>query len=344
MNALDVLRYPLWFVELLAGGKSFKNNGIIGSRALNARGLHVRRMELAERMADFRRSRLAHLLDAEDRAFFSRNGYVLKNNVLPDQVFERVQEEIETTRFRSREMKQGGTVTRFIPLPPSVLKEVPGLRQAVNLPAFQGGLRYVAGVNADPIVFLHCVLTNPADDKRDPQTFFHSDTFQPTAKAWLFLKDVSIEDGPFNYVPGSHRLTRARREWEYEQSLVAASHPNKLHAAGSFRATIEDLDKMGLPEPVALAVPANTLVVADTHGFHARGRSQRPSSRLGLYGSLRKSAYMPFSLPDPLMLPGLKGRQAELYVALEDLKARRQGKPPALMDIGEVKALDPAVR
>ncbi|MDD7910336.1 MULTISPECIES: phytanoyl-CoA dioxygenase family protein [Pseudovibrio] len=344
MKALDLFRYPLWLADLLAGGKSFKNNGIIGSEWLNQRGLHVKRMAFAERMADLRRARLNRFLDAEDREFFATNGYVLKHNALPTLTFKRLLEELETTTFRAWEMKQGGTVTRFTPLPPKVLAGLPALSDAVNLPAFQGGLRYCASVDGDPIVFMHTVLTDPADDKRDPQTFFHSDTFQPTAKAWLFLKDVEPEDGPFNYVPGSHRLTRARRDWEFRQSLSAAKHKNGHHAAGSFRITEADLEEMGLPAPIAMNVPANTLVVADTHGFHARGRSSRPALRLGLYGSLRKSAFMPFSPPDPLLLPGLRGRQAEFYVALQSMSAKMKGKKPALIDVGELKVTAPAVR
>jgi hypothetical protein len=33
-------------------------------------------------------------------------------------------------------------------------------------------------------------------------------------KAWLFLDDVALEDGPFADVAGSHRLTPARLAWE----------------------------------------------------------------------------------------------------------------------------------
>ena len=49
----------------------------------------------------------------------------------------------------------------------------------------------------------------------------HADTFHPTAKFWLFLDDVGIEDGPFAYVPGSHKLTPERLAWEHEQALIS---------------------------------------------------------------------------------------------------------------------------
>ena len=59
-------------------------------------------------------------------------------------------------------------------------------------------------------------------------------------------------------------------------SLAARHSPNAEdpprlvpHRSGRARS-------LGLPQPRAFAVPANTLVVADTFGFHARGPSVRP--------------------------------------------------------------------
>jgi hypothetical protein len=54
----------------------------------------------------------------------------------------------------------------------------------------------------------------------DPQTALHSDISYPSMKAWLYLTDVALEDGPFVYVPGSHRATPARLAWERTKSLA----------------------------------------------------------------------------------------------------------------------------
>ena len=56
-------------------------------------------------------------------------------------------------------------------------------------------------------------------------------------------------------------------------SLAAQHSPDGETRQGSFRADPDDLKTLGLPEPRIFAVPANTLVVADTFGFHARGPS-----------------------------------------------------------------------
>ncbi len=94
-------------------------------------------------------------------------------------------------------------------------------------------------------------------------------------------------------MPGSHRLTRRRLGWEYRQSLQARVSPDEHVSAGSFRAGPDDLEAMGLPEPVALSVPANTLVLADTVGFHRRGEAQDGRPRRAIYIFMRTNPFNP---------------------------------------------------
>ncbi|TVQ57699.1 MAG: phytanoyl-CoA dioxygenase [Rhodobacteraceae bacterium] len=335
---------PLHAAALLTAEKSFCDNRVIGSPALNRRGLHVGRVALAERMADRRRRRLGRFADPADREAFARDGFVVRRDALPPDLFAALREEIETRTFEAREMRQGAAVTRFVDLPPAVLARNPALAATARGPLFQGLLRYVAATDADPILYLHTVITHPDRGAPDPQTAFHSDTFHPTAKGWLFLRDVEEADGPFTYVPGSHRLTAGRRAWEQAQSETAATAPNRLHARGSFRATAEEIAAMGFGEPVSFAVPANTLVVADTHGFHARGPSLRPSVRVALYGSLRRNPFLPWTGLDPLSLPGLAGRKGAAFGAWLDARERWLGKKSPQPRVGAVLAGDPTPR
>jgi len=76
--------------------------------------------------------------------------------------------------------------------------------------------------------------------------------------------------------------------------LTAAQDRNPHGAEGSFRVSGEELAEMGLPAPSALAVRANTLVVANTNGFHCRGPSRDDSARLTLYTGRRTNPFNPF--------------------------------------------------
>jgi hypothetical protein len=131
-------------------------------------------------------------------------------------------------------------------------------------------------------------------------------------KAWLFLTDVAEDEGPFVYVPGSHRMTPERLAWEHETSIRAAEAADTYSARGSFRATPADLERMHLKQPVAFAVPANTLVVADTVGFHARGYSARPTKRVEIWAYSRRNPFLPFTGLDPLSMPGIAERRVPL--------------------------------
>jgi hypothetical protein len=137
-------------------------------------------------------------------------------------------------------------------------------------------------------------------------------------KAWLFLTDVAIEDGPFAYVPGSHRLTPGRLAWEHERAVAAPGAVDRLSARGSFRADVADLTTLGLPSPKAFDVPANTLVVADTVGFHARSVSSRPSVRIELWAYARRNPFLPWTGFDIGSLPFLAFRRVPFYWRVQD--------------------------
>ena len=101
---------------------------------------------------------------------------------------------------------------------------------------------------------------------------------------------------------------------------------------------------MGYPDPVPLAVPANTLVVADTHGFHARVPSQRASTRFAVYGSLRRNPFLPWTGGDVLDLPGLRGRRAQLLDLLRDIGTAVTRSPSGQPPVGRVRPTDPPRR
>src|SRR5437879_6067700 len=125
--------------------------------------------------------------------------------------------------------------------------------------------------------------------------FLHAETLHPPVKAWLCLTEVAEDAGPFSYVPGSHRLTPQRLEWERRMSLSARHSSNAEDRQGSFRIDPAELASLGLPQPHVFAVPANTLIVADTFGFHARGPSERPSLRVEVWAYGRRSPFLPWA-------------------------------------------------
>ena len=262
MKAVEWLKAPLWAAEVFGSAKSFRHNPILGSPKLNEWGLHRRRVKLAALMAERRRRALAAAVPAEDRAAFDRDGFIVKPDFLPPEVFARLRARLHEQAFEAREMRQGQTVTRMIPLTARVLAQIPEAAGVVHDPVVAATMRYVASTGGEPVYHLQTVIAEPERGKRDPQTELHADTFHPTAKCWLFLQDVGEEDGPFLYAPGSHRVTPARLDWEYRKSLDAVGDKRTHHALGSFRVTEAEFAGFDYRPPQKVTVPATTLVFA----------------------------------------------------------------------------------
>ena len=333
------LRAPLWVAQLATGAKSFVDNPILGSPALNRRGLHVARLKLAHRLAWSRRSRLTRNLPAADREAFDRDGFVCIPNFLPDGDFARLRAFLVSGEFEAREHRQGDTITRRVPVDGSLVEQSFELRDLIDRPRWKALMRYVASTGGEPLYYLQSIVTG-LDGPPDPQVDFHSDAFHPSMKAWLFLTDVTEDAGPLTYVPGSHRLTPARLTWEQAKSETVVEGGDRLSQRGSFRISRDEISSLGLPEPVKFAVAANTLVVADTFGFHARSQASHPSVRAELWAYRRRSPFIPWTGMDLLSLPGLKRRRVHWAYGLVDWLDRRGWKQQHWSPAGRKRALD----
>ncbi len=325
-----VLRWitlPWWAMQLLTGAKSFRDNPLIGSKRLNRLGLHGWRVRLAHRLAARRRRALGRRLSAEDRAQFERQGFVLVRNFLPEQEFIALKQALLARVSPAREMVQGDAITRRIAVDAAMLRDVPALRRLIRTPRWASLMRYVSSFDSEPLYYIQTILTHRYDAPPDPQLHLHADTFHPTMKAWFFLSDVADEDGPLTYVPGSHQLTQDRLAWEQGRAMKAPEGVDFLSARGSMRIEPEELAGLGLGQAIRFAVPANTLIVADTCGFHARGGSSRPSMRIEIWAYSRRNPFLPWSNMDLLSLPGLAERRIAALWTIRDRLKRWVGQP-----------------
>lgn len=318
---------PLWLLQIPSGYKSFLGNPILGSRRLNRAGLHTARMRTAHWLADRRRARLMRGLAPSEREAFAANGFILIENYLPTPDFAVLQRRVLETPASAREMLQGDTITRRISIDPDYLARAPEIRSLLSGARWKGLMRYVSSTLSEPIYYIQTILSHQADGDPDPQTALHADTFHPTMKAWYFLEDVAEDEGPFCYVPGSHRLTPERIAWERERSMVSPGELDPMSARGSMRIEAEDLPKLGLPAPKLFAVKANTLVIADTCGFHARGPSVRPTRRVEIWAYSRRNPFYPWIGLDPLSLPGIAERRISWVWAAKEKFSSLFGPP-----------------
>lgn len=296
--------------QVLTGSKDL-NGRLLGSRLLNRMGLHARRVQVAD-LCTLRRKRMA-ALDNGWRETLERDGFLVLKDFLPSEIFEVFRCEAEAAVSRVNDLSpakqgrgkhfgakqnhawgfdryDGGTLNRFININAlehpcaGTFRHMPMLRSLTQAAA--------GGRQRAQHVWFYLTLHGCGDTAGDPQKSLHRDTFFSSAKFWYFLRPVTADQGPFEYIPGSHKLTGERLAWENKMALKALEK-KRGQRSSSFRLSEADAQAMGLPSAHKLVVPENTMVIADTFGFHRRGDAEAGTERLAMYGNMRPWPFSP---------------------------------------------------
>lgn len=320
----NVVRIPFWTYQLFTKAKSFKANAVIGSPLLNRLGLHVVRLLLAHGVARFKWLLLSPCAPRKYRRDFQKEGFVLLENFLPPQEFQQLEEGFANCQSPVRECVQGDTLTHRIFLDAPTAEQISGCRSLLANRLYQRLLAYCSGRLTRPHFYVQCVKNHFVAGGDDPQKVMHSDTFHPNIKAWLFVSDVDESNGPFTYVPSSNRLTWRRIKWEYARSLVARDIGDGYSEKGSFRVSNDDLERLGLPQPVGFKVRRNTLVIANTFGFHGRGPAAETSNRYALYATSRGNPFNPFPGVSSRYLARISQHVAQAFWLYQDNRAAKR--------------------
>ncbi len=319
----NVVMLPWWLIQVFSQVKSFSANPILGNRALNLLGLHVARIIAAHGARRVRLLFIAPFVERKLRQAYWRDGFVLIENFLPDEDFSRINQNVRTRtgQLEVRECIQGDTLTHRILLDEQARSQLPGVDALLENRQYLNLMALVGATYKRPLFYIQRIANGFADGGADPQKELHSDTFHPTMKAWFFLDDVPQENGPFTYVPGSHRLTFKRLKWEYRRSIGIHQLENSYSRRGSMRASDQDIAEMNYRPRQAISVQKNTLVVADTHGFHCRGQAQHQARRLELWAFCRTNPFNLFSGVGSRLASRIENRTAKAFWRLEDKKA-----------------------
>ena len=129
------------------------------------------------------------------------------------------------------------------------------------------------------ILFNKCTFEKSIyDPKVDAQQKFHRDNFYSTHKAFFYIEDVDVTDSPLCYVKGSNKITFLRILHEYINGL--SRYKNKtLRSVESGNTIINWIQQRIKSNEFSAVGEKNTLVIADTFGYHRRGDLSLKSSR-----------------------------------------------------------------
>lgn len=247
----------------------------IGTRFENVLGLQVARLlfgnigyNLMARSGVNTKNRDVEELD--------RNGVLVIQDFLSPSDFTAVMEEFDKTRqihqaalaplkdggmFRKADFDVGHNASASFPVICSKLQNNDRLNAIVSAAA----RRRLTTIPSLRLITVE--RTHESGVHNDNQQTLHADLHLPTFKAFYYLNDVGAGDGPFVYARGSHLVRWGRIKYEYADSVARhdvgydefPAHVIEVHAP-----------KMGL-KPTELHAPANTLIIANNMGFHARG-------------------------------------------------------------------------
>lgn len=319
---------PLDLLSVFTTAKSFRSNTVIGNRFLNICGLHVARLTLAHAIFAMRQYILAPLVSRADFRDYRRNGFLVKEGFLPQAAFDALVNEARNYNGEAYRCLQGDTITWRAFLSPDNLTRLPACTALIDNKAYINLLKFCSAKNEYPLFYIQQIQNGfrTTSTVSDPQKILHADTFQPTMKAWLFLEDVAMDQGPFTYVPGSNRLTWKRLKWEYKKSIDACSREDGYSEKGSLRIDDAELPLLDLPPARGFAVKANTLVIADTCGFHRRGDVRDgKSTRLEIWSMLRLNPFNPWVGLGFRSTAALRDKIFLAYLRNRDVSARKKG-------------------
>lgn len=115
---------------------------------------------------------------------------------------------------------------------------------------------------------------------------WHRDSFSKQFKAIAYLDDVSMNNGPFMYIKGSHKM----------ENIKKVIDELKEHNPGDYRYTneeIEEIQKILGEEITYFTAPKGTLVLADIRGLHT-GMPIKEGHRYAVFNYyIARSCYQP---------------------------------------------------
>jgi hypothetical protein len=302
-------------------GRLFSRDKVIDSTLLNLMGAQVFRALLA-RLAYKIRHPLVPDAVADRVAELHRDGIVVLRDFLPAEQFERVRAEcawLDTQPDQIETFQHGPTTLEAVAIRNFPERALPSVYGFYNDPRLHGIFtaaeqRPVNLTEAGERESLTHGEAAETSGKVDPQTELHSDIFFNTHKAWLYLDDVCIEDGPLAYVKGSHRLTLARLGFVYRDSWK-----RRPESDPSRRISPQEQRRCRADETV-VTCPRNTLVVVNTCGYHRRLQGRPGRRRYALHMSIRGNPFAPHALRSKI------ARHARFYDFLRRAKKAWRGR------------------
>ena len=253
-------------------------NHIIPSPLANKLGIPVLRTIFANMLIQLRRYKNC-IPQNDDEKKLIKNGIVVIRDFLSPEEFKRLKQEFDTVSKseNTRIVKHGSMEVNVHYVKENEFDKFPAIKKfamnkkLIRLISAGEGIKVV-----DKIKKLDLETTKFGDPENDSDNNvpFHADVHFHSHKVLFYMNDVTMDGGPFVYSKNSHKNNFQRLIFEFMRGQLKDSHKEGWRVQKHldkkfFKSYYEKL----LKEEIKVACPANTLIIANVHGFHKRGES-----------------------------------------------------------------------
>ena len=254
-------------------------NHIVPSPIANRLGVPVLRTFLADILIKLRRFKNCRPKNDFENQLI-KDGIVVIPNFLPDEEFKNLKSEFDNNIANSEKVeivRKGSTQVNIREVDKNEYEKFPAMKkfarnkQLIRLISVGEGIKVV-----DEIKKFNLEKTIFGDPNKDidANVPFHADIHFHSHKVLFYMSDVTEEGGPFTYCKNSH-LNNLNRLWfEFKRGQLKDAHIEgwRIQQHLDIKFFNNYFRKLKNKE-YKVACPANTLVIANVHGFHKRGES-----------------------------------------------------------------------
>ncbi len=254
-------------------------NHILPSPLANKLGVPVLRTLLADILIKLRRLKNCRPKDDYEKKLIE-DGIVVIPNFLPDQDFKELKSEFDNNISISENVKivkKGSMQVNIRKVEKNEYEKFPAMKkfarnkQLIRLISVGEGIKVVDELKKFD---LEKTIFGDPDKDTDGNVPFHADIHFHSHKVLYYMSDVTEEGGPFIYCKNSHLNNLDRLWFEFKRGQLKDAHIEGWRIQ-------QHLDKKFFNnyfsklknQEYKVACPANTLVIANVHGFHKRGES-----------------------------------------------------------------------
>lgn len=246
---------------------------------LNVDGLHIYRILLA-----FNTYKNRSKIETPHAKQFFEDGFIYIENFVTEDNLNYLKKVVS-------QMSETGSTSKHLTFPDAIRKDNADefFKQLINVPFF--------GSDSDRS-YPRTSMWHYKHVSGDPQYKWHTDTFQPTMKCWLYVNDIDESNGALSLIPKSHLPTYNRLAWDYKNSVYNKSKEKSFRLAefGSEENESQEIEKNSFLQPVTLNGKANTLIAVNTYGLHKRGQGEANVRRNSLSIQYRPEAFGNYSV------------------------------------------------